>query len=119
MEGKLKKVLLVEDDSVWLEFIGRGLGDKVVLLLASTIEKAEKMFNEHPDINLIIMDACVPGDTPTTQPLIRKIRETFSGPMLAISSIGPYRKQLLAAGCDYECEKPGASKKALEILGIS
>jgi len=119
MEEKLKKVLVVEDSETWSKIIKRGLGDKVLVLFALDMVKGAKIFRENPDIALVIMDACVPGDEPNTQILVREIRKTFSGPMIAMSSMPMYRKELLRAGCDYEVEeKEQAAKKALELLGI-
>ena len=65
------------------------------------------------------MDACVPGDWPNTMPLVRKIRQTFVGPIIANSSLLEYRKKLLEAGCDYECEKGEVAKKVLELIELS
>ena len=119
MKEKFKKVLVVEDNEMWRTVVKRGLNNKVQILFADTITKAEKIFEENSDIDLVIMDACVPGDIPNTQPLVRKIRQTFEGPMIAMSSMPPYRKQILVAGCDYEVEKKeDAGKKALELLGL-
>ena len=120
MEKKIKKVLLVEDNEDWNRIIKRGLGDKVQILSAYTIKEAEKIFEENSGIAIVIMDACVPGDTPNTQPLVQKIRQTFKGPMIAMSSMPMFRRKIVLAGCDHEVEeKTEAGKKVLELLGIS
>jgi len=120
MSEEKPKVLIVEDDKAWSELIRRGLGDKVLILFAHSLAEGEEVFRKNLDIDLIIMDACVPGDKPNAQFLVRDIRKTFTGPIIAMSSMPTYRKVLLAAGCDYEVEeKAQAAKKALELLGIS
>ncbi len=113
------KVLVVEDEE-WRhrnwrrEFDGKD----VVLLSALSIEQAEEKFAANPDIVAIVMDACVPGDRPTTPSLVRKFRSTFAGPMIAISSFGAYRQELIGAGCDYESPKDSLPQKLIEVLGL-
>ena len=63
-------------------------------------------------------DACVPGGEPNTPPLVQEFRRTFAGPMIAISSFSFYRRELIRAGCDHECEKDSLPKKLVEVLGL-
>lgn len=112
------KILIVEDRQFYHELWSRSLGDKVLILGAYTIEEAEALFAANPELALIVMDACVPGDWPTTLPLVRKIRETFSGPMIAVSSESAYRRKLMERGCDHESDKDDLPQKILEILGL-
>ncbi len=116
MEQNFKKVLLVEDYPGWIKIIKGGLENEAEVLSAVTIREAENIFSENSDIAIIIMDACVPGDEPNTLPLVKKIRETFKGPIIAISSSDSYRKQLVEAGCDYECEKKKIPSMVRHVL---
>jgi len=114
-----KKVLIVDDMEQYHRSWKRGLkdlGSDALVLSAFSIEEARKLFNENPDIDAIVMDACVPGNEPTTQPLVREFRETFKGPIIAVSSLGVYRKMLVESGCNYESEKPELPEMLLEIL---
>ena len=113
-----KKVLIVEDEECKYDGWRRELDSKVVLLFAPSIEEAEEQFATNPDIAAIVMDACVPGDSPTTPPLVRKFRQTFMGPMIAISSFRSYSRQLIQAGCDHESTKDAMPTKVLEVLGL-
>ena len=113
-----KKVLVVEDEEYLHGKWNRELDGKVVLVSALSIEEAEEKFTTNPDIDAIVMDACVPGDSPTTPPLVRKLRETFTGPMIAISSLGSYRRQLVQAGCNHESTKDSLPQKLIEVLGL-
>lgn len=115
----MKKILIVEDDQNWSGIIRRGLGDKVLVIQAFTTEEAETVFQKNPDLALILMDACVPGDRPNTMFLVKKMRKTFSGPIIAISSLSEYRQELIKAGCDHEVEKAKAAQKVLELVGAS
>jgi len=114
-----RKVLVVDDmDWVHIKFAMELHNKEVILLKALTLEEGQKLFSANPDICVVVMDACVPGDWPNSQWLVRKIRETFKGPIIAISSMPTYRKELLRAGCDYESGKDDLSKKLLEVLGL-
>ena len=113
-----KKVLIVDDDDDVQAFYRRTLNDKVLLLSALTIKEAEELFATNPDLDAIVMDACVPEAPPTTIPLVRKMRETFDGPMIASSGDKDYRQMLVNAGCDHESKKGLVPQKLLEVLGL-
>lgn len=114
-----KKVLLVEDNQSMHDLWRRMLvGYEIELISAFTIEEAKKQFNDNPDIEAIVMDACVPGSRPTTLRLVREFRRTFEGPMIAVSNLKSYRRKLIHAGCDYQSEKESLHLKLLEILGL-
>ncbi|MBU2036992.1 response regulator [Patescibacteria group bacterium] len=113
------KILVVEDDSQWHRIYQRELGDLFEVIIAQTVEDGERLYAENPDVVLIIMDACVPGDEPTTLELTEKIRQTFIGPMIGASSMPDYRLALLKAGCDYSSDKGTAARKmAKELTGV-
>lgn len=114
----LPKVLIIEDERGRQLDYAEALSDKVQILEARSVEEGEQLFAENPDVALIIMDACVPGDEPTTLPLTRRIRETFTGPMVAASSDFYYRRQLMGAGCDHESRKDFVPEKVVELLNL-
>jgi hypothetical protein len=118
MSEALKKVLIVEDSRGWQSDYARQLNGRVQILAALTIKEAEELFAANPDINAIVMDACVPGDSPTTPPLVRKIRETFAGPMIAASGAVWFRKQLMECGCDHQADKDDVPAKVIEVLSL-
>ena len=80
------------------------IGIEIEYLRAETIEEGFMLYNENPDVDLIVVDACVPGHDPNTMEFVKAVRKTFSGPMIATSSDPNFRKLLLKAGCDVECE---------------
>lgn len=117
-----KKVLVVEDKKFWhniwrrqLEFVNSG---GVILISAFSVKEAEKQFAANPDVAAIVMDACVPGDTPNTSALVQKIRETFKGPMIAISSCEDYQQVILKTGCDHFSSKENLIQKIQEVLDL-
>ena len=113
-----KKVLIVEDMDSKQEDWAKALNGKVEIVSAFSISEAEERFQANPDIALIVMDACVPGDSPNTMDLVRKFRSTFKGPMIANSTCWDYRRALIGAGCDYEYSKYKVPKKVCEVLGL-
>ena len=114
----LKKILAVEDLQHKQDEWRSALNGRVDFLSALTIKEAIELFDNNPDVDVVVMDACVPGDTPTTQGLIRKIRETFKGPMIACSSDSSYRRLLMSCGCDHQALKDDVPTKVLEVLGL-
>jgi DNA-binding response OmpR family regulator len=119
MKKVLKKVLVVEDERYFHNSWRLDLGNKVMLISTLSIREAEEQFAANPDIAAIVIDACVPGYLPNTEPLVRKFRETFTGPIIAISSSPEYRAKLVSAGCDHECgRKYTLPQKLLEVLGL-
>jgi len=126
------KVLLVEDRPMAIEVILWGIevrlsiaeqeASAINVLVAETIPQAEELFAANPDIDAVLMDACVPGIEPNTEPLVKKMRERSAGlDIIAISDRKEYRERLMQAGCNHEVDDDGkrrAPKKLLEVLGL-
>lgn len=112
------KVLVVEDDPERRAQYAARCGGQIELMMAETIEKAEELFAANPDLAAIVMDACVPGDEPTTVPLVGKFRKTFTGPIIAASSEPDFRRELMRAGCSHESPKYELPEKLREVLGL-
>ncbi len=118
-EGKVKpKVLIVEDGELWQEQWKGWFDGKITLLKALSIDEARRLFGQNSDLSVIVMDACVPGDWPNTQPIVTEFRKTFKGPMVATSGISDYRLTLIQAGCDYEASKLDVPQTVLRILDL-
>lgn len=114
-----KLVLVVDDETKRFDGWKIGLKGRVDVIFASSILGAREEFARHASkIAAIAMDACVPGDSPNTLSLVRQFRETFNGPMVAISGSPSYREQLMDAGCDYQSPKDEMPTKILEVLGL-
>lgn len=116
------KVLLVEDEKdmqrLWEIFLKRYYTgeEKLALLHAFSLDEAEKLFGNHPDITIIVMDACVPGRSPNTHALVKSFRRYFQGPMIAVSGVPRYQEELMDAGCSHMASKSELPAKVLEIL---
>ena len=120
-EKAMKKILIVEDSVECQETYMKGLVmpaevealyvalyGGVSFLQAFDRDQALRLFVEHQaDIAIVVMDACVPGNSPNTLNLVKRMRgeEKFLGPMIAASSSSDYREKLVVAGCDYSVPK--------------
>ena len=95
----MKKILVVEDFDPYYETVKKGLAGKVEIVRAETLSEGHKLFQENPDVDLIIMDACVPGDRPNSMPLVAEIvKSGYNKPIIASSTLGSYRRKLIAVG---------------------
>ena len=115
---KKPKILIIDDSETAQDKFVKELAGKATILSAFTVEQAEKFFAANSDIDVIAIDACVPGVEPTTTPLVRELRRTFKGLMIAISGFRGYRQDLVEAGCDFGCVKEELCGKFLEFLKI-
>ena len=114
------KVLIVEDDTTALMRMEMNLHQHCELLTATTQDRATELFEEYlGQIDLIVMDACVPGHTINTLDLVKKIRVSYQGPIIASSSDEKLNKKLVAGGCDSGCNKNDIVEKVLETLDLA
>ena len=114
----LPKVLVVEDDEYNRVKLRRSLKNRVILLEADSLKKGGQLFRANPDVALVVMDACVDDSLIDSEPLVRKIRKTFKGPMIASSSLPEYQELLLKAGCDHQAsrrEVPALVRRLLKL----
>jgi response regulator of citrate/malate metabolism len=122
-EGKMYKILLVEDDKDWFKNwsdLLKKIDQFITVMWKPTIEEAETEFSANKDsFDLIIMDACVPGNSPNTMSLVRRIVESgFKKPIIACSSAKPYLKLLIDAGATHTISKMDIYKSKAKITQL-
>jgi len=113
-----KKVLIVEDKANYSFVWCKKLKDQFEIVLAESIKEAEHIFKKDSSFDLIVMDCCVPGDVPNTMDLVKMIRKTYHGPILANSSLDDYIDILIMAGADHRSDKHSVPGKVITILGL-
>ena len=114
------KVLIVEDDTAALMRMEMKLHRHCELLTATTQDRATELFDDYQgQIDLIVMDACVPGHTINTLDFVKKIRVSYQGPIIASSSDEKLNELLTDAGCDSGCNKSDIVKMVLETLDFA
>ena len=99
------KILIIEDmlriQEAWKMHLEKH--DHTVVQ-ALTPHEAIDLFEENPDVDIIVLDGCI-GPLFNCLPVLREIRETFKGPIIAASSDAHFRQTMVQAGCSHECEK--------------
>lgn len=104
-EQDLPKVLVVDDQRT-IHMLFRARYEGILRgLHARTIDEARSLFETNTDIRIIIMDACVPGRTPTTTDLVQEFRRTFHGPIIGCSNDSHNLPLMRQAGCSHVSEK--------------
>lgn len=118
--NRRKKILVVEDDPGLQGLIYRGLKSyEVEVLQAHNSLEAEKLFAEHEDIDLVLLDGCLDGDNPDGAGLVHEFKVREALPILAMSSSRDLRHLMVEQGCTGEVEKIFAARTAARLLGFT
>lgn len=102
-----KHILIIEDDTLLQETYADILGEEFTVHTAFTVKDAESLFLLHRNsLGAVVVDACVPGNTPNTIPLVRYMRAAgFEGPIIATSGDPDFQEELMRAGCSHQSGK--------------
>lgn len=120
MTSPIPTIFIVEDSATYQSQYAAALKQQVVIVAARSLKEAHENWGSIQQVALVVMDGCVDSrHYLDSQPLVRKIRKTFSGPIIAASSSSEFRKELLQAGCNHEAEKQRVPAKVLELLGLA
>ncbi|MEK9182075.1 MAG: hypothetical protein AAB781_00615 [Patescibacteria group bacterium] len=115
------KILIVEDSETlqdgWKESLLR-VTPPIEVIQAFSIKEAERAFIDNPDLSAIVVDACVPGSCPNTMELVKKIRKSFLGHMIAVSSSDSSNDILVKAGCNHKTIKQKLIFKIKDIFDL-
>ena len=112
------KILIVEDRDIYQSLYRDYIQSAAEILAAKSLDEGKRLFDENPDIVLVVMDACVPGSKPNSMNLIIHIRQTFNGPMIAASSDPDYRDILVETGCNLKSPKEKVPDLVRELLRL-
>ena len=119
--SKTKKVLVIDSDIVFQyalkSLLLSKLGNNLKVLQAFTIPEAERLFKENSDVDIIVVDNRVSGPQEDTVRLVKKIRRSYQGPIVADSFWPDSRKILVEAGCSHEISKFGVFYLLKQLLG--
>ena len=113
-------VLIADDLPKVIEYYKTLLLNKydISTVSATSLDKLDEVFDKFFDeIDVIILDGCIPGDEVNTIDFIRRARARgFSKPIIAASSMHNYRMQMVNAGCSHETEKEYAPELASWLI---
>ena len=98
-------ILVIEDDPIWQKVYYLSFKQSANILQATNLVDAEAIFLENPGINLIVIDGYLGETILNTLPLIKKLRETFKGEIIAVSTDEDSRTRMVAAGCSSQVDK--------------
>lgn len=110
----LPKILVVEDDLDCSGVYQDALAGQATVLVAHSTEEAEALFQANHDIDGIMMDGEVPGQS-TTEELVLKFKVSFRGPFAAATG-GLRQEALLRAGCNLNMRKPIPYEKLMSFV---
>ena len=113
-----KKVLIVEDDKFGFEFIRISLRDKGLKILHSTDgEEALNIFNENPDLDLILLDIQIPTiDGFTVCKMIRNKDRDIPIIVQTAYVLNDEQSRCEEAGCNAYLSKPLNMEKLLKLM---
>ncbi len=114
-----RKVLVVEDELEIQEMFARRLERfPIDLIRATTPKEAREKFEEHLDIELVMLDGCLDGDSGDVTNLIPVFRRR-NIPVVAMSKSDILRMMMIDIGCTHQIEgKKFGPANVLRILGI-
>jgi len=113
-------VLIADDLPKVIDFYKQLLIKKydISTVSATTLDELDEVFDRFiQQIDLVILDGCIPGNDINTIEFIERARARgFTKPIIAASSLPEYRMQMVDAGCSHETEKEFAPELASWIL---
>lgn len=115
-------ILIADDLSKVIDYYERSLAQFswISTVSATSLDELNEVFNVFSDeIDVIILDGCIPGDTVNTIGFIQRVREAgFTKPIIAASSLPAYRDRMVLAGCSHQAPKDAAPGLALELAAF-
>jgi DNA-binding NtrC family response regulator len=113
------KILLVENDSYWLEHLKKEAPDGAVVLSARTLFQADFIFRHNSDIDVVVVDDCLSDpENVDTLPFVEEIsRGGFPGVIIASCSNCNHGQMLVQAGCIDYVAKSRLPERLARICG--
>jgi len=117
MDTKKPTVLVVEDDEQDRFLIVRRLRLWAYVLEAENSADAQKIYEDNPDIDIILMDFDLGFGSLNGLVLTMWFREQgFKGPIVAMSSSSESSKSMVEAGANFISSKGSVDEDAIQIL---
>jgi hypothetical protein len=114
-------VLLAEDYVLLNDLFTRDMEKAdISVFSAKTLSETKRLYDENKDeLDAIIMDACLEGDTPDTLLIVEHmIASGFKNPIIATSCDIHFSEMLMQSGATHISEKYQAVELLLELLDI-
>ncbi|PIR94191.1 hypothetical protein COT97_02705 [Candidatus Falkowbacteria bacterium CG10_big_fil_rev_8_21_14_0_10_39_11] len=114
-----KLILLVVSDEAYLRSVQKIMDQLgfVIVSALTQIEAIDQFIANQAIIDLILLDACVPGKKINTIPLVTFFRRSgFDGLVVGISADRGYNLQLVESGASDWCYKNQVGSKVQELF---
>jgi len=114
----MHKVLFVEDEKQVQGLWRAQLANKGVEMIQALngTDAAMHFLVFSKELAAIVLDGNIPGVKTDTRELIHDFRQSFQGPIIAVSSDENLRALMVEAGADSGCEKKDLAKHLLAVL---
>jgi len=116
---KQNKIFIIEDDIVVQGLLKMLLEPYGQIIQAFTLEEARAKFATEKDITHILVDGQLSKqhrEKPETTELVIEMRQTFSGPMIAISFNDESNEWLKTQGCSHGVNKSNSADFVINLL---
>lgn len=97
-------VLIVEDNLVLCKDykdIFADFDEEYTLLFASGVEEGVAIFNDHQNVNAIVVDGVLSPEGNFGRDFVRRTRPLYRGPMFASSTSSEMNEEMRRLGCNY------------------
>lgn len=111
-----KKKILIIDDAPYLGVLSTLFADDAEVDHVLSIPEAETILPSIGKYDAVFLDACIPGSSVNTLPLLEKIRSVYPGRVIACSGMSAYNQTLVAAGATSAVLKECIIGKIREIV---
>lgn len=112
-------VLVIDSVAVWLRRYIIALEGRACVLAALSLKGGEGTFYRYPNISAVVVSARDgSGNNPGVPILVRKMRSSFRGPIIATGGSVKYYEVLADAGCSHHMLKrsvPALLEKILDL----
>jgi len=117
------KILIFDDDLDFITSVTRALKKcEIRVVSVHSLQNADSYLklDTFKETELIVMDACMPGNKPNTMSLIEKIIAMgYKKPIIAASSKEEYSQVLVKAGATHYSTKAGIVGEILKVLEVN
>ena len=116
----LPRILLLEDEPSVIKAFGEVYALTAVVVTTTTLIEAEVVIDNMANtFEMVIIDACLGGNSPNTLRLPARLRENgFEKHIIGFSSEPRFLGSLKGAGCDTVCHKTEIFKVVDRLLGF-
>jgi len=104
------KVLFVDNEKFWHEQVDKICCKDVQVLHAYDLATARRLFLEHHDIDVVVVDDCLTGSEVDTLEFVQEIKRGFAGRVVAACSNCNNGELLVGAGCEKQIYKSAISE---------